>query len=131
MNWTTLGPLLLSVGGVVGLSELLKLFVTRASRRTADKKIGVETEATISSELRQWTTQAETRARAAEARAERAEARADETEGKLQVRIDELGKQLDGMRRDVERMRLLIRDCTAGPPCPVRIALDPTIGRAR
>lgn len=131
MSWASVAPILVSVATALGASEILKLAVTRGSRRVVDgktsgetKKVNVEAEAVISSELRQWTTQAESRAARAEERAERAELRAEATEVRLQARIDELGTQLDSMERQVERMRVLIRDCTAGPPCPVRIAID-------
>lgn len=124
MTWTTLAPVIVSVLTALGASELLKLAITRRTRRSQDVKIHVETEAVISSELRQWTTEAEKRARAAEARAQTAEERADQTEARLQARVDQLCDQLDAMKDDVTRLRLLIRDCTAGPPCPVRIAID-------
>ena len=124
MEWTTLAPVVLSVLTTVGVAELVKLAATRRSRRTTDTKVKADTEAVISSELRQWTTQAEARAERAERRAEKAEERADETEHRLKERIDDLGVQLEAMRHDVERMRVLIRDCTAGPPCPVRISMD-------
>lgn len=124
MEWTTLAPVVLSVLTTFGAAELLKLVATRRSRRATDHKVKADTEAVISSELRQWTTQAEARAERAERRAEKAEERADQTETRLQERIEELGHQLQEMRHDVERMRVLIRDCTAGPPCPVRIAID-------
>lgn len=124
MNWTTLAPIILSAGATLGASELLKLLVTRRSRRATDDKIKAETEGIVSGQLLGWTTQAEARAARAEQRADRAEARAEETEHRLQTRIDDLGVQIEAMRSDVARMRLLIRDCTAGPPCPVRIAID-------
>jgi signal transduction histidine kinase len=124
MEWTTVGPVVLAVLSTFGVAELLKLVATRRSRRMTDTKVRADTEAVISSELRQWTTQAEARAERAERRAEKAELRADETESRLKERIEDLGVQLEAMRHDVERMRVLIRDCTAGPPCPVRIAID-------
>lgn len=124
MTWATLAPILVSVATAVGAAELLKLLVTRRSRHVGDTKVQADTEVAISGELRQWTTQAEARARAAETRADKAEERAEQTEIRLQTRLDDVCNQLVEVRREVERMRLLIRDCTAGSPCPVRIAID-------
>ena len=131
MTWTTLAPILVSIFTALGLSELLKLLVTRRSRSTGDQKVKAETEAVISGQLLGWTTQAEARASRAEQRADKADERAEETEQRMQVRIDALCAQMEGVKQEMRsleqelsRMRVLIRDCGAGPPCPVRIAID-------
>lgn len=136
MTGSSLGPIIVSVATALGLSEILKLLVTRASRRTTDAKVQVDAASVISTELRQWTTQAETRARAAEARADKAEERTAQTEARLQARIDVLMAELDGAEEKVEsavraftRLEARINACQAGAVCPVRTAdTDPGMG---
>lgn len=136
MEWTTLAPVVLSVLTTVGVGELVKLGATRRSRRATDQKVQADTEAVISSELRQWTTQAEARAERAERRAEAAAERATQIEARLQSRIDELVEKLNIAEATADRaeeaqqrvevsMRRLeerIMACQAGPVCPVRTA---------
>lgn len=128
-SWSMLPTLIAVVGTTVGAARMLELYATRKSRRGQDSKVQVDAASVISGELRQWTVEANARAKAAEERASQIETR-------LQLRIDELVEKLNKAEATADRaeealqradlsMRRLeerIMACQAGPVCPVRTA---------
>lgn len=100
---------ILALAGAVGLSRLLELVITRRKTRGEGAKLEVDAASVISSELRAWTAEANSRATAAEERSNR-----------LAARIDEITAKLDDTEDQLDRLRLKILGCQGGPPCPVR-----------
>lgn len=104
-----LSQFILALAGAVGLSRLLELMITRRKTRGEGAKLEVDAASVISSELRAWTAEANSRASAAEERSNR-----------LSTRIDEITAKLDETESQLDRLRAKILHCQGGPPCPVR-----------
>jgi hypothetical protein len=112
-SWSSLPTLIISIATAVGLARVLELLITRKSRSTGDQKIQVDAASVISGELRQWTAEANNRAKAAEERATVIEVR-------LQQRADDLMAKLRATEEALDRLQDKIMSCQAGPICPVR-----------
>lgn len=127
-SWSSLPTIIISGATAVGLARVLELLITRKSRSTGDAKVQVDAASVISTELRQWTAEANARAKLAEERAEAIQTRLQARVDELMAKLDNAEKKIDATEDAFDRLRAKIMSCQAGAVCPVRTSdTDPRL----